>query len=44
MTALQIIEKDIIVNTLSESELITDLVDNRIIWEYVGRVTEVDYP
>ena len=44
MTALQIIERDIIISTLSESELITNLVGNRIIWEYIGRVTEVDYP
>ena len=44
MTALQIVERDIIINTLSESKLITDLVSNRIIWEYVGRVPKVNYP
>ena len=44
MTALQIVERDIIIATLQGSTELSDIVGDRILWEYVSRKGKVIYP
>ena len=44
MSALQIIERDIVLETLNNNSLITDIVDDRIIWEFIARKGKIEYP
>lgn len=44
MPALQIIERDMLIATLLANTLITDLVGDRVLWEFIARKGKVDYP
>ena len=44
MTALQIMERDIIIDTLLESTDVTDLVGDRVLWEFIARKGKIQYP